>query len=183
MNQSNTFLRDLVTELTWGAVNAVGRDGVPMNVRLGDPNRPGTGRSLLGDEEEEVARVEQDENALPRAATILAINDDGLVLAVSRRNDRHDFGLPGGKVDAGETPENAARRELAEETGLEAGDLALVFEADDNDGYHVTTFATRVSGEIDTEETGVVKWVTPEVLMAGCFGDYNEKLFMKVGML
>jgi 8-oxo-dGTP diphosphatase len=42
-----------------------------------------------------------------------------LILAVSRKDDPNAFGLPGGKVEHGETEEQAARRELLEETGVE----------------------------------------------------------------
>jgi 8-oxo-dGTP pyrophosphatase MutT (NUDIX family) len=45
---------------------------------------------------------------------------DGLILSVPRRNNPNDFGLPGGKVEEGESEVDAAARELFEETGLVA---------------------------------------------------------------
>lgn len=114
-----------------------------------------------------------------QAATCLIFSGDGKVLAVSRKHNPNDFGLPGGKVDPGETLEQAAARELQEETGLVATSLKSVFNtcsAGDND-FWTTTFLTTVEGEIDTDEAGVVRWVTPEVLCNGCFGAYNRALF------
>ena len=51
---------------------------------------------------------------------------DGKVFVARRGKGLHLAGsweFPGGKIDAGETPEQAARRELQEETGLVACDL------------------------------------------------------------
>lgn len=117
-----------------------------------------------------------------QAACCLIISDDGKVLAVSRKDDPTAFGLPGGKVDPGETPEEAAARELREETGLVASNLRKVFVRKEDDGYTTHTFACEVQGEINTPESGVIRWVTPEVLFAGPFGGYNRRLWAKLGL-
>jgi 8-oxo-dGTP pyrophosphatase MutT (NUDIX family) len=48
------------------------------------------------------------------------------VLVVSRRNKPDMWGLPGGKVDPGETSSEAAVRELLEETGIRVYENELV---------------------------------------------------------
>ena len=51
---------------------------------------------------------------------------DGRILYV--RKPKSKWALPGGKIEAGETPEQAAVREMIEETGLE--NLELVYLAE-----------------------------------------------------
>jgi 8-oxo-dGTP pyrophosphatase MutT (NUDIX family) len=53
-----------------------------------------------------------------KTASNLLIVQNGLALSVSRRNDPTRWGLPGGKVDLGETSQEAAIRETREETGV-----------------------------------------------------------------
>lgn len=58
----------------------------------------------------------------PVAAVLAAVVRDGRVLLVRRANppDRGRWGLPGGRIEPGESLAAAALRELREETGVEA---------------------------------------------------------------
>jgi 8-oxo-dGTP pyrophosphatase MutT (NUDIX family) len=121
----------------------------------------------------------------PVSVTIYIPGPDGLVLAVSRRGQPTQFGLPGGKVDPGETFVEAAVRELKEETGLTMEDPSLIY-SDICPGevtYRNHVFQGKISGEIVAEEGLVVKYVTRETLMAGPFGDYNTRFFRHLGLI
>lgn len=58
-------------------------------------------------------------------ADIVAIRE-GRVLLILRKNPPEGWALPGGFIDYGESAEDAAVRELQEETGLTAASLRLV---------------------------------------------------------
>lgn len=109
---------------------------------------------------------------------------DGLVLAVSRKNNPNDFGLPGGKIDPGETPEDALFREVFEETGLGVGEFRVAFEDQDRvEGGEPRPCRTYLvvswDGDLKTKEAGVVKWVEPSVITdpTTSFHEYNTRLF------
>ncbi len=57
--------------------------------------------------------------------TGILIQDADKRLLLLKRSDNHLWGLPGGAVEPGEQIEQAARREILEETGLEVQDLEL----------------------------------------------------------
>jgi ADP-ribose pyrophosphatase YjhB (NUDIX family) len=53
------------------------------------------------------------------------ITDEQNRLLLMKRSDSGCWGPPGGAVELGEVVEDAARREVREETGLEVGELSL----------------------------------------------------------
>jgi 8-oxo-dGTP pyrophosphatase MutT (NUDIX family) len=88
----------------------------------------------------------QEEEGSP-AAVLVAITDrpdPGLILTIRRDDLRTHAGqvaFPGGRIDPGETPCQAALREAQEELGLEPGQVTVFGEADDYrtvTGYQVT---------------------------------------------
>ncbi len=62
----------------------------------------------------------------PEIVYVVPLHDDGTVTLLRQRRygiAGASLEVPGGHVDPGEAPADAARRELAEETGLRAGDV------------------------------------------------------------
>ena len=114
---------------------------------------------------------------------ILIDKENNKVLGVSRKNNHHDFGLIGGKLNKGETPIEAGIREAKEETGLDVENFILIDNSYADFGYEVFTYMVDYSGEIYTDEPHVVKWCNPIELTTGTFGEYNKMIFEKLKLL
>lgn len=62
-------------------------------------------------------------NPYPTADIIVAV--EGGIVLIRRKNPPYGWAIPGGFIDYGESAEDAARREIMEETGLVVEDLRL----------------------------------------------------------
>lgn len=95
-----------------------------------------------------------------RAAGILYVSGNS-VLLLKRTGKEHEDGtwaFPGGKLEEGETPEQAARRESKEETGIEPADLEQIDRTDSGE-VEFTTFLANIQKTdptLNDEHTGFV---------------------------
>lgn len=108
---------------------------------------------------------------------VLAVVENNGRFLILRRIDEnpiwhHKWELPGGKIEPGETPQQAMQRELWEETGLSINDFELLGVATHNwdlPDYTQQTFiiAYRTQSKTDeiilqSDENDDYQWVTHE---------------------
>lgn len=101
-------------------------------------------------------------------AAIIADNDRIFATQRGYGEFKDGWEFPGGKIDAGETPEEALRREIREElaTEIEVGELLTTVEYD-YPTWHLTMhcFMCRVfKGDLVLLEHEAAKWLTREEL-------------------
>lgn len=106
----------------------------------------------------------------------------GLFISVSRKDDPNKIGFIGGKVDEGETLEEAIVRETLEETGLHVSVIPREPYVDQDNGYIVTCFLLKLIDREHTmtseHETGIVKLSNRiQLVKSSPYGNYNERAF------
>lgn len=98
---------------------------------------------------------------------------DGKILVQKRPHGKAMAGLwefPGGKVDSGETPEQALIRELEEELGIGVSEAALkplAFASEPLEGKHLVLLlysCDQWSGDPQAIIASEIKWVIPSDL-------------------
>ncbi len=108
-------------------------------------------------------------------AAVALIDPDGRVLVAQRPAGKSMPGLwefPGGKIEPGETPEDALIRELKEELAINVSESCLApftFASHAYEDFHLMMplyLCRRWEGIVRGREGQVLKWVRPEKLMA-----------------
>lgn len=106
------------------------------------------------------------------AAIIKAVNSKGEPIIFATQRGYGDFKggweFPGGKIEAGETPQEALTREIREEleTEITVGELIDTIEYD-YPAFHLSMdcfWAEIVSGDLVLKEHEAAKWLTKDEL-------------------
>jgi len=104
---------------------------------------------------------------------VALIDPDGRILIAQRPEGKQLAGLwefPGGKVEAGERPEQALIRELHEELGIDVKEACLapfVFTSHAYEKFHLLMplyLCRRWSGTVVAKEHTALAWVKPDKL-------------------
>jgi len=106
----------------------------------------------------------------------ILVSEPGNILLVRTRKWSDKFGLPGGKIDYGETMEAAFRREIVEETGLKLGEIEWLTAQDainhpqfrEPRHFILINYLARVAGEptpVSNYESQQIGWYSlPDAL-------------------
>lgn len=121
---------------------------------------------------------------MPAAGVVVTDPDRGVLLLWRHRfiTDRWGWEIPAGRIEAGETIEEGAHREVVEETGWEPGPLRALTSYHPSNGISDQTFhlfaasgAVEVGSPVDWFESERVEWMPfgrlSEEVRAGHIGD------------
>ncbi|MEV6516718.1 NUDIX domain-containing protein [Micromonospora chalcea] len=131
------------------------------------------------------------------SVSVIVVDDRARVLLVRHAEDGNGWAVPGGAVDIGESPAQAAVREIREEIGVRISRPRLLdvlggpeFEVTYPNGDRVAYFtavyqATISDGEPfpDHEEISELDWFTPPQLAGADLNRFSRALLRATGHL
>jgi ADP-ribose pyrophosphatase len=130
---------------------------------------------------------------LPDYSAIVAITGDQQIVAVRQYRpavERYTIELPSGLVDPGESPAEAAGRELLEETGYQAGDVEVLGPMEPDTGRLgnqiwscVATGVRRVPGREPEDGIEVLTYSPAELARATASGEFRHALHVAILMM
>ncbi|WP_188893177.1 NUDIX domain-containing protein [Microlunatus endophyticus] len=142
------------------------------------------------------AKVGHDLLLLPTVA-VLPMDDQGRVLLV-RQTDFGTYGTVGGAIDEDESPADAGRREVREETGLEVEltqlvgaiggpEFKIIYPNGDQVACVSIVYTARIVGDPtvvpDGDEVDAARWFSRSDLRAPTVGDFALNTFRSIGWL
>jgi ADP-ribose pyrophosphatase YjhB (NUDIX family) len=125
------------------------------------------------------------------------MDDQGRVLLV-RQTDFGTYGTVGGAIDEDESPADAGRREVREETGLEVEltelvgaiggpEFKITYPNGDQVAYVSIVYTARIVGDPtvvpDGDEVDAARWFSRGDLRAPTVGDFALNTFRSIGWL
>ena len=169
MKRKSDLLEQFIYELLSVPINISSRENNPSNIRHGVCVRTASADASLGTPQEADVSI------------VWITKNDEKILAVSRGVDSDKYAMPGGHVEEGETPEQAAIRELKEETGLDLLNPEFIFSDYNSSGMYVCVYGGEYAGEIRGSDEGHVEWVSVNTLLEGPYFEFMKKLLKYVG--
>ena len=118
-----------------------------------------------------------------KTVRIMLRRKDGKFLCVVDHDNMIRVGFPGGRIEPGEAPLDAAVRELWEETGLIVDDAKLIDISSFRENEVFLFLANDYEGTLKSSHEGRVAWCSPATLTSGFFGDYYLGVFKRLGHL